>query len=149
MLTPKTNSRTCWPEVVSHHLLFLFNIMSFSMFFCRHFSDFLSDHQVRKQSAMSKRCQKTTSNEGSPMAKQKPTIPAKARPINLVMRRKERERLFTKFGSIRSIRGVRRTKRSGHSLWKLMAIRFKIRSQTFLRSTLQHWWTYVTSRMRS
>ena len=86
---------------------FLFNIMSFSMFPCRHFSDFLSDHQVRKQSAMSKRCQKTTSNEGSPMAKQKPTIPAKARPINLVMRSPRREkRLFTKFGGIRSVRGV-------------------------------------------
>ena len=35
---------------------------------------------------MSKICQEATSNEGSPMAKQKPTIPANARPINLVKR---------------------------------------------------------------
>ena len=38
-----------------NHLLRLFNIMSFSIFFCSHFCDFLSDNQVRKQSAMSKR----------------------------------------------------------------------------------------------
>ena len=56
------------------------------MFSCSHFSDLLSNDQVGKQSAMSKRGQEATSNEGSPMAKPRPAIPAKARPINLVMR---------------------------------------------------------------
>ena len=53
------------------------------MFSCSHFSNFLSD-PIRKQSAMSKGGQEATSSEGSPMAKPKPMIPAKARPINLV-----------------------------------------------------------------
>ena len=44
------------------------------MYSCAHFSDFLPDDQVRKQSAMSKRGQKTTSNEGSPTAKAKPCL---------------------------------------------------------------------------
>ena len=44
------------------------------MYSCTHFSDFLSDDQVRKQSAMSKKGQKTTSNEGSPTAKAKPCL---------------------------------------------------------------------------
>ena len=35
---------------------------------------------------MSKRGQEATSNEDSPMAEQKPTIPAKARPLSLVAR---------------------------------------------------------------
>ena len=48
--------------------------MNFSMYSFSHFSDFLSDDQVRKQSAMSKRGQKTTSNEGSPMVKAKPCL---------------------------------------------------------------------------
>ena len=48
--------------------------MNFSMYSCSHFSDFLSDDQVRKQSAMFKRGQKTTSNEGSPTAKAKPYL---------------------------------------------------------------------------
>ena len=61
-----------------------FNIMSFSTFSCSHFSNFLSD-PIRKQSAMSKRGQEATSSEGSPMAKPKPTVPATARPINLVL----------------------------------------------------------------
>ena len=42
------------------------------MFSCSHFSDFLSDDRIGKQSAMSKRGQETTSGEGSPMAKPKP-----------------------------------------------------------------------------
>ena len=37
-----------------------------------------------KQSAMSKRGQEATSSEGSPMAKPKPTVPAKTRPVNLL-----------------------------------------------------------------
>ena len=43
-----------------NHLLRLFNIMSFSMYSCIHFSDFLSDDQIRKQSDMSKRGQTKT-----------------------------------------------------------------------------------------
>ena len=35
---------------------------------------------------MSKRGQETTSSEGSPMAKPKPMVPAKTRPVNLVLR---------------------------------------------------------------
>ena len=46
----------------------------FPMYSCSHFSEFLSDDQVRKQSAMSKRGQKTTSNESSPTAKAKPCL---------------------------------------------------------------------------
>ena len=41
------------------------------MYSCGHFSEFLSYDPVRKQSAMSKRGQKTTSNESSPTAKAK------------------------------------------------------------------------------
>ena len=41
-------------------------------------------NRSEKQSAMSKRGQEATSSEGSPVAKPKPMIPAKARPINLV-----------------------------------------------------------------
>ena len=63
-----------------NHLLCLFNIMNFSMFSC----NFLSDPNG-KQSAMSKRRLDATSREGSPVAKTKPTVPAKARPINLVL----------------------------------------------------------------
>ena len=48
--------------------------MNFSMHSCSHFSDFLSEDQVGKKSAMSKRCQKTTSDEGSPTAKAKPFL---------------------------------------------------------------------------
>ena len=66
-----------------NQLLRLFNIMIFSMFSCSHFSNFLSD-PIGKQGAMSKRGQETTSSEGSPMAKPKPMVPAKARPVNLV-----------------------------------------------------------------
>ena len=35
---------------------------------------------------MSKRGQETTSSEGSPMAKPKPMFPAKAKPVNWVLR---------------------------------------------------------------
>ena len=51
----------------------------------RHFSNFLPD-PIRKRSALSKRGQEATSSEGSPMAKPKPMVPAKARPVNLVLR---------------------------------------------------------------
>ena len=37
-----------------YHLLRLFNVMSFSMYSFSHLRDFLSDDQVRKQSAISK-----------------------------------------------------------------------------------------------
>ena len=49
-LTKGSFSRDEW-----NHLLRLFNIVSFSMCSCSHFSDLLSDDQVRKQSAMSKK----------------------------------------------------------------------------------------------
>ena len=68
-----------------NHLLRFFNIMSFSMCSCSHFSNLLSD-PIGKQSAMSKRGQEATSSEGSPMAKPRPMIPAKAKPVNLVLR---------------------------------------------------------------
>ena len=80
MLPKESFTRDEW-----NHLLRLFNIMSFSMFSCRHFSNFLSD-PIGKQSAMSKRGQEATSSEGSPMAKPRPMIPAKAKPVNLVLR---------------------------------------------------------------
>ena len=63
----------------------MFNLMGFSIFSCSHFINFLSD-PIGKQSAMSNRGQEATSSEGSPMAKPKPMVPAKARPVNLVLR---------------------------------------------------------------
>ena len=80
MLTKESFTRDEW-----NHLLRLFNILSFSMFSCSHISKFLSD-PIGKQRAMSKRCQEATPSEGSPMAKPKPMVLAKARPINLVSR---------------------------------------------------------------
>ena len=44
---------------------------------CSHFCDFLFDDQVRKQSAMSKRGQEATSNEGSPKEKARPCLVAR------------------------------------------------------------------------
>ena len=55
-LTIGSLSRDEW-----NHLLRLFNIMSFSMFSCSHFSNFLSD-PIEKQSVMSKRGQESTSD---------------------------------------------------------------------------------------
>ena len=72
ILTKGSFSRDEWND-----LLRLFNNMSFSMYSCSHFSDFLLDDQVRKQSAMSKKGQKTTSNEGSPKAKARPCMVAR------------------------------------------------------------------------
>ena len=69
-----------------NHLLRLLNMMSFSMSCCSFFNDFLSNDLFGKQNAMLKRGQEATSNEASPMAKQKPTIPANARPLSLVGR---------------------------------------------------------------
>ena len=70
----KTNQPTFLPkEVFSrdqwNHLLPVFNILSFSMFSCSHICDFLSNDQVGKQNAMSKRGQEATSHEGSPRQK--------------------------------------------------------------------------------
>ena len=67
-------TKGCFPRDEWNHLLCLFNIMDFSMYSFSHFSDLLSDDQVRKQSAMCKRGQKTASNEGSPTAKAKPCL---------------------------------------------------------------------------
>ena len=71
ILTKGSLSRDEW-----NHLLCLFNMMNFSMCSYSHLSNFLSDNsdQVGKQSAMSKRGQKMTSNEGSPMTKAKPCL---------------------------------------------------------------------------
>ena len=74
MLTKVSFTRDEW-----NHLLHLFNMMSFSMFSCSHFSKFLSD-PIGKQSAMSKR------GEGSPVAKPKPMVTAKTRPVNYAVR---------------------------------------------------------------
>ena len=68
-----------------NHLLRVFNLMSCSMFSCSHFSYFLCD-PIGKQSVMSKRGEEATSSEGSLMAKPRPMIPAKAKPVNLVLR---------------------------------------------------------------
>ena len=80
MLTKASFTRDEW------NLLRFFNLMNFSMFSCRHFSNFLSD-PIRKQSAMSKRGQEATSSEGLPMAKPKPmnSAMAKSRPMSLVL----------------------------------------------------------------
>ena len=72
MLTPKTNSQTCWPEETSH-------VMSGIIFFvCQTswisqcfpaaiFNNFLSD-PIRKQCSMSKRVQESNLKEGSAAA---------------------------------------------------------------------------------
>ena len=80
ILTKGSFSRDEWD-----HLLRLFNTMSFSTFSCSYFSIFLSD-PMGKQSAKTKRGQETTSSEGSPMSKPKPMVPAKEKPVNLVLR---------------------------------------------------------------
>ena len=64
--------------------------MNCSMFSCSHFSNFLSD-PFGKQSVLSKRGQETTSSEGSTMAKPKPMVPAKAKPVNFVLEPVKRE----------------------------------------------------------
>ena len=76
ILTKRSFSRDDW-----HHFLCSFNIVCFSMFFCSHFSNFLSDVQVGKQRAMSKRGQKTPSNEGSPTAKAMPSGAARGKGV--------------------------------------------------------------------
>ena len=75
IVTKGSLSRDEW-----NHLLRLFNIMNFSMYSYSHFSNFLSDNsdQVGKQSAMSKRSQKTTSDEGSPIGESE-TMPGASR----------------------------------------------------------------------
>ena len=55
-----------------NHLLRLFNVMSFSMYSCSHFSDFSF-----KQSALPKRGQKTTSKESAPSANARPCFVAR------------------------------------------------------------------------
>ena len=69
ILPKRSFSRNEW-----NHLLCLFKISNLSMYSCSHISDFLSDEHRRKQSAMTKRSQKTTSNEGSPTAKATPCL---------------------------------------------------------------------------
>ena len=81
MLNKESFTRDEW-----NHILRLFNIMKFSMYSCGHFSDFLCD-PIGMQSATSKIGREATSSEGSPMAKPRPMILAKAKPVNLVLRR--------------------------------------------------------------
>ena len=69
ILPKRSFSRNEW-----NHLLCLFNISNLSMYSCSHISDFLSDEHRRKQSAMTKTGQKTTSNDGSPTAKATPCL---------------------------------------------------------------------------
>ena len=64
------------------------------MFSCSLFFNFLSD-PIGKQSATSKRGQEATSSEASPMAKPKPKVPAKARPLKLVSRSPWSEKNFS------------------------------------------------------
>ena len=90
MWTPKTNLLTFAPKGVFRVTSgIIFSVCStqwvFSMFSCIHFSNFLSD-PIGKQSAMPKRDQETTSSEGSPMAKPKPMLPAKTKPVDLFLR---------------------------------------------------------------
>ena len=73
VLTKGSFSRDEW-----NHLMCSFNIMSFSTHSWSHFKSFLSQATERLViGAMSKRAQDTTSSDGSPVAK--------ARPTNLVM----------------------------------------------------------------
>ena len=65
------------------------------MFSSSHFRNFLSDDQVRKQSAMSKRGQEATSNQGSRMAKARPCLVAR-----------DPFKLLHKVWGIWSIRGI-------------------------------------------
>ena len=71
ILTKGSFSREEW-----NHLLCLLNIVNLSMYSCSHLSSFVFDEldQIGKQSAMSKRGQQTTQNEGSPTAKAKPCL---------------------------------------------------------------------------
>ena len=80
ILTCESFSRDDW-----NLLLRMFNMMSFSIFSCSHLSNILSD-PTGKGSAMSKRGHEATSSEGSPVAKPKSMVPAKAKPVNLVLR---------------------------------------------------------------
>ena len=80
MLTKGSFTKDEWD-----HLLRLLNIMNYSTFSCSHFSHFLPDLPGTR----SKRGQEQASNEGSPMAKPKPTSPIewKARPMSPVFHR--------------------------------------------------------------
>ena len=85
------------------------------------FCDFLFDDQVRKQSAMSKRGQEATSNEGSPMAKTRPC---------LVARDPQSEEISSQIlGSQVNPGNTDERKRSGNSRWKQLSIRIKIRNR--------------------
>ena len=113
VLTKGSYTRDEWD-----HLFRLLNIMSFSRFSCSHFCDFVSDDQVRKQNAMSKRGQEATSNEGSPLAKAKPCLVARD--------------LRSEGNSSPNLEyPVNPVNVDGHSFWKQLAIRFKIRSRMF------------------
>ena len=108
--TPKTNSLTFWPKEVSrewNHLLCSFNIMSFPTCSGSHF------RERTVSGAMSKRGQETNSEEGSPMAK--------ARPTNLVMHSQCKEEVSSQSSeSLVNPGEWRRKKKSWLSLRKLV-----------------------------
>ena len=79
MLTPKTNSQTCWPKVNFirdewNHLLRLFNIMNLSMFSCSHFLS------IKNSKTMSKRSMQDRKLGEEPVL-------AKSNPVSLVSKR--------------------------------------------------------------
>ena len=117
MLTPKTNSQ--WNQFLS-----LFIKMNFSRYACSHCSDFLSDDQVRKQSVMSKRGQKTTSNESYPTAKEKPCLVLRDRD------QKSEEIFSQSLGSRVSLGYADEKKRSRKSNQATGAPRLKFRNRT-------------------
>ena len=72
MLTPKSNSPTCWPKVVLHVMNGIIFFDCWTSWICQCFPAAI-EVQNRKQSVMSKRAQESTSKEGSAVAKPRPT----------------------------------------------------------------------------
>ena len=70
MLTPKTNSRTCWQKVVLHVMNWTILFDCWTLWISRCFPAFFLSN--RKQSIMSKRFQESTAKEGLAVAKPRP-----------------------------------------------------------------------------
>ena len=101
MLTKGSFTRDEW-----NHPVRLFNIMSFSMLYSSHFSNFLSD-PIGKQNAMSQRGQEATSSEGSPMAKQNQRLQRRRDPSTWCYAvRGARGKILRRIWDIRSTGGV-------------------------------------------
>ena len=77
MLTPKTNSQTCWSKEILHGMSWtiffvcLLNIINFPVFSCSNLCKVLSD-PIREQCAMSEKVQESNLKEGLAVAKPKP-----------------------------------------------------------------------------